>query len=86
MENITKSKEEILAELTEIIAEKFVLEPSEIKEESKLVSDLGADSLDVVELTMQVEKSFGVSIPDSDAGQFKTVGDVAAYLHNTVNA
>ena len=64
----------------EIIAEQLGIEPSQIKLESKFVEDLGADSLDVVELIMAFEEAFNIEIPDEDAEKIQTVKDVVDYI------
>lgn len=69
-------KEKIIA----LIADKLGKDAASIKLESKLVEDLGADSLDVVELVMAFEDEFGISLPDEDMVKLKTVGDVVKYI------
>ncbi len=64
----------------EIIADQLGVSPDQIKPESKFVDDLGADSLDVVELIMAFEEEFGVEIPDEDAEKIATVQDVLDYI------
>ena len=64
----------------EIIAEQLGIEPRQIKLESKFVEDLGADSLDVVELIMAFEEAFNIEIPDEDAEKIQTVKDVVDYI------
>ena len=68
--------------LTKIIVEQLGVKESEIKPESKFTEDLGADSLDTVELVMALEEEFGIEIPDGDAEKAKTVGDVTSYINN----
>ena len=63
-----------------IIVEQLSVSPDEIKLESSLIDDLGADSLDIVELIMAFSDEFGVDIPDEDAEKINTVGDVVDYL------
>ena len=72
--------QKIFAEVAEIIADKLGVAETEITEKANFVSDLGADSLDVVELVMEIEKKFDINIPDHDAETFKTVGDAVEYL------
>lgn len=62
------------------LAKQFELDPSTITLETNLVDDLGADSLDVVELIMSIEDAFGISISDDDAAQLYTVGRIVEYL------
>ena len=63
-----------------IIAEQLGLDESEITEESDIVNDLGADSLDTVELIMALEEEYDIEIPDEDAEEMKTVKDVLNYI------
>ncbi|MGQ9700131.1 MAG: acyl carrier protein [Candidatus Bipolaricaulaceae bacterium] len=64
----------------EIIAEQLMVDLEEITEDSTFVGDLGADSLDRVELIMEFEEEFGIEIPDEDAEKITTVGEAIAYL------
>ena len=66
--------------LKEIIADKLSVNEDEITMESTFIDDLGADSLDIVELIMALEEELEMEIPDEDAEGFKTVGDVVAYI------
>tara|TARA_B100001029_G_scaffold173525_1_gene172501 strand:- start:157 stop:393 length:237 start_codon:yes stop_codon:yes gene_type:complete len=70
--------------IKEIIVDKLGIEESEITDSASFTNDLGADSLDTVELIMEFEKEFNVSIPDEDAEKIQTVGDAFAYLKNNV--
>lgn len=63
-----------------IIVDKLNCEASEVTREANFASDLGADSLDTVELIMDFEKEFGTTIPDEDAQNIKTVGDAVDYI------
>ena len=67
--------------IVELIAEKLCKKPEQITMESRLVEDLGADSLDVVELIMSFEDEFGITLPDEDIAAMKTVGDVVNYIN-----
>lgn len=71
---------EVKQKVTEIVVTKLGVEESQITDEANFTKDLGADSLDTVELIMEFEKQFGVSIEDSDAEKIQTVGDVIKYL------
>lgn len=62
------------------LAKQFEIDPETITLDTNLVDDLGADSLDVVELIMSIEDSFGISISDEDAAQLYTVGRIVEYL------
>ena len=67
--------------IVELIAEKLCKKAEQVTMTSRLVEDLGADSLDVVELIMAFEDEFGVSLPDEDIASMKTVGDVVNYIN-----
>lgn len=71
---------EITKKVTKIIAQKLGVDESEVKPESNFIEDLGADSLDTVELVMELEKEFDVSIPDEDAEKIVTVSAAISYL------
>jgi len=71
--------------VTEIIVKKLGVEESQVSEEANFTKDLGADSLDTVELIMELEKEFNLTIEDSDAEKIQTVGDVITYLTGKVN-
>jgi len=64
----------------EIIAKELEVDPKQVNPEAKFIEDLGADSLDIVELVMALEEEFGMDIPDEDADKLKTVGDAMNYL------
>jgi len=66
----------------EIIADKLGAEKSKITKEASFIDDLGADSLDTVELIMKMEEEFEIEIPDEEAEKLKTVGNVVDYLDN----
>lgn len=68
--------------IIDLIAEKLGKKKETITMETRLVEDLGADSLDVVELIMTFEDEFGVSLPDEDVSKMKTVGDIISYIKN----
>ena len=70
--------------IKEIIVDKLGIEESEITDSASFTNDLGADSLDTVELIMEFEKEFNVSIPDEEAEKIQTVGDAVAYLKDNV--
>jgi acyl carrier protein len=73
---------EIASRVKAIIAEKLNVELSEVKDEASFTNDLGADSLDTVELIMDFEKEFGISIPDEDAEKITKVGDAVSYIES----
>jgi acyl carrier protein len=69
-----------------IIAEQLGVKPEEVTPKASFVDDLGADSLDTVELIMALEEEFNIEIPDEDAEKMKTVGDVVKYIDDKVAA
>ena len=71
---------DIAEKVKSIIVEKLGVEASEVTPEASFTNDLGADSLDTVELIMEFEKEFSVSIPDDQAENIQTVGQAVAYL------
>jgi acyl carrier protein len=71
---------DIEAKVKEIIMNKLGVEDSQITPEASFTNDLGADSLDTVELVMEFEKAFGMQIPDEDAEKIGTVGDAVTYI------
>ncbi|MDD2205816.1 MAG: acyl carrier protein [Aminobacterium sp.] len=72
-------KEEVLARLKEIIIDRLDVEESQIVPEASFVEDLGADSLDIVELIMGIEEEFDIEIPDEDAEKLTSVGEAMKY-------
>ncbi len=64
----------------EVIVEQLGVDAERVKPEASFIDDLGADSLDIVELVMAMEEEFGLEIPDEDAEKLKTVADVSNYL------
>ncbi len=71
---------ELEEKIAEIVAEQLGVEASEVTPEASFVDDLGADSLDTVELVMALEEEFGIEIPDEDAEKISTVGDAITYI------
>ena len=72
---------EVLSErLRALMAEQLGVEPGEMRSDSSILEDLGADSLDVVEMVMAIEEAFDIEIDDSDAEALRTVADVEAYV------
>ena len=69
-----------------IIVERLGVDESEVTLEASFTNDLGADSLDTVELIMELEKEFNISIPDEQAEQIQTVGDAVSYLESQISA
>jgi acyl carrier protein len=68
------------ARVREIIINELGVEPEKVTDDASFVEDLGADSLDTVELVMAFEEEFGIDIPDEDAEQMRTVGDAIKYI------
>ncbi len=73
---------EVASRVKAIIVDKLSVEETEVTPEASFTNDLGADSLDTVELIMEFEKEFGISIPDDQAEKITTVGDAIAYIEN----
>ncbi|PIQ63685.1 MAG: acyl carrier protein [Bacteroidetes bacterium CG12_big_fil_rev_8_21_14_0_65_60_17] len=71
---------DLAAKVKSIIVEKLGVDESDISDDASFTNDLGADSLDTVELIMEFEKEFDLTIPDEDAEQIATVGDAVKYL------
>ena len=72
--------EEVQAKLKEIVMDRLNAEEEQIKPEASFVEDLGADSLDIVELIMGIEEEFDIEIPDEDAEKLTTVGEAMNYV------
>ena len=75
---------EVLDKVVDIVCSQLTVSKDDVTSESSFVEDLGADSLDTVELIMEFEKEFNVSIPDEEAEKIQTVGDAIAYLKDNV--
>ena len=78
------SSEEILEKVKGIIIEQLGVTDTAVTMEASFIDDLGADSLDIVELIMAIEEEFDIEIPDSDAEKVVTVGDVVDYIKENV--
>ena len=74
--------EQIEKEVYALVEDRLGVRRSEISPEKDLVNDLGADSLDSVELIMAIEQQFDIEIPESDTENIKTIGDILKYLNN----
>jgi len=72
----------LLDDVKEVVVEQLDCDPAEVKEDSKFIEDLGADSLDVVELVMALEEKFDIEIPDEDAEGIMTVQDAIKYVED----
>ncbi len=77
--------QDVEAKVKSIIVDKLGVDESEVTHEANFTNDLGADSLDTVELIMEFEKEFDLSIPDEDAENIATVGDAVEYLQDKVS-
>ena len=76
----------LMHRVAEIIVEQLGVSPEEISPEASFMADLGADSLDIVELVMAMEEEFDVEIPDDDAEKIQTIGDAISYLKSKLEA
>jgi acyl carrier protein len=72
--------------VSEIIVEQLGVSKEEIVPEASFIDDLGADSLDIVELVMAIEEKFDIEIPDDDAEKLQTIGDAFAYIRERTGA
>lgn len=80
-----KIMSEIEAKVKDIIVDKLGVDEADVKPEASFTNDLGADSLDTVELIMEFEKQFGITIPEDKSEKISTVGDAIAYIEENVN-
>lgn len=74
------SEDEVLEKVVSIVSEQMGVEKGEVKKETSFVNDLNADSLDTVELVMEFEDEFDMSIPDEEAEKIQTVGDAVEFI------
>ncbi len=74
----------VFDKIKDIIVEQLDVEEDAVTMEASITEDLGADSLDVVDLVMSIEESFDVEIPDEEVESIKTVGDIVKYIENKV--
>ena len=75
---------DIKERVVSIIVEKLGIDAAQVTEEARFTNDLGADSLDTVELIMEFEKEFNISIPDEQAEKISTVGDAIQYIEENI--
>lgn len=73
-------EQKVFEDVKKVVVEQLGVSESEISREASYVDDLGADSLDTVELVMALEEAFGTEIPDEDAEKIKTIGDTVSYI------
>ncbi len=71
-----------LEKVRTMLANQLNVQVDKVKEDSRIVEDLGADSLDMIEMLMALEEEFGITVPDEDAESLKTVGDIVKYIDN----
>jgi len=69
----------------DLVVDQLGVSEDKVNEDASFIEDLGADSLDVVELVMAFEEEFGIQIPDEDSAKIKTVGDAVRYIEEKVN-
>jgi len=75
----------LLEKITQIIVDQLGVNKTEVGPEAKFIDDLGADSLDIVELLMAVEDQFAIEVPDEDAEGMQTVGDIIRYIEERIH-
>jgi len=75
---------DVFSTLKEIIVEELNVTPEQVTPEARFQEDLGADSLDVVELVMKIEEKFNIEIPDEDAEKIRTVKDAVEYIESKI--
>lgn len=80
------TRDEISGKVKNIIVEQLGVNAEEVKDEASFIDDLGADSLDTVELVMALEEEFNAEIPDEDAEKLRTVGDAVNYIDQKLSA
>lgn len=73
-------RDEIMDKAKSVIVEQLGVDEDDVTEDASFIDDLNADSLDIVELVMALEEEFGISIPDEEAENIKTVGDAIAFI------
>jgi acyl carrier protein len=81
----SKTMSDIKTRVVSIIVDKLGVEESEVTQEASFTNDLGADSLDTVELIMEFEKEFNIAIPDDQAENIQTVGAAVSYIEEHAN-
>jgi acyl carrier protein len=76
--------DEIFDKVKDVIVDQLNVEEDDVTDDAAFVDDLGADSLDIVELVMALEEQFGISIPDEQAEKIKTVGDAVSFIAENI--
>lgn len=74
----------MIDKIKDVLAKQLRVSKEEIKDDANIMEELGADSLDVVEMLMALEEQFNITIPDEDVTSFKTIKDIALYLESKV--
>ena len=74
----------VIDKVIAILCEQFELDENDITEDTSLVDDLGADSMDILDITMALEEEFDIEIPDEEAEELKTVRDIVNYIENNI--
>lgn len=75
---------DIFEQVKKILCDQLDLEEEQVNEDSEVIDDLGADSLDIVDLVMTLEEEFDTEIPDEDIENLKTVGDIVKYIEDRI--
>lgn len=73
----------VFEKVAELVAEQLGISKDSVKMESNILEDLGADSLDVIEMLMTLEEEYGISIPDEKISQIKTIGEIVALIEDS---
>lgn len=73
---------DVLGKVKEVVVDKLKVDANEVNEDSNFIDDLGADSLDVVDLVIGFEDAFDIQIPEEDSSKIKTVGDAVSYIES----
>lgn len=80
------SDDQIRAKVIDIVCEHLAVEKSKVEDKTSFIEDIGADSLDIVELVMELEEEFDIQIPDDQAEKIKTVGEAVSFIKVAVKA
>jgi acyl carrier protein len=84
-EGVSVTQEEIFGKVKDLVSKQLSIDEKEITSDASFIEDLGADSLDTVELIMSLEEEFDIEIPDEEAEKIKTVQNVVDYIQNHLN-